>query len=318
MMLKLLEVKNLKKYYPVRRGILRSLVDEIKAVDDISFTLSAKEILALVGESGSGKSTVGRTIIRLTKPTEGQVLFNGRDLFALSERKLRSLRPELQIIFQDPLVSLNPRKTIFENIGEALLYHRHVQTKEQQKERVLTILKKIGLPAAALTQYPHQFSGGQQQRISIGRAIALNPKLIICDEVVSALDLSVQAQILNLLYELKENLNLSYLFISHDLSLVRNFCDTVLVMYRGKIVERGTVKEIFEKPRHPYTQLLFDSMPKEHPKERSRPPLPIPLDRKPGSGCPFYNRCPRAKPACTQLPAPLQRVSESHCYSCIH
>jgi len=262
---KLLRVNHLKKYFPIRRGLFRRHVGDVKAVDDICFSIEEGEIVALVGESGSGKSTVAKTVIRLLEPTAGEIIFLGEDFLAASSKQLRLLRQKIQIVFQNPLTSLNPRKTILENIGEALLYHRFVSTKQEQVDEVVKILKRINMDASALNQYPHQFSGGQQQRISIGRAISMSPKLIICDEAVSALDLLVQAQILNLLYELKQTLNLSYLFISHDLSVVRHLCDRILVMFQGKIVEEGSTEAIFEDPKHPYTQQLLASIPKQRP-----------------------------------------------------
>lgn len=265
---RLLTVTNLKKYFPIRRGILRRHGGDVKAVDGVSFTIDSGEVVGLVGESGSGKSTVGRTCIRLIEPTGGEISFLGEDLRGASGEKLRSLRKEVQMVFQDPLASLNPRKTVLENIGEPLLYHKRVASKEEQICVVRKILKEIGLPDSAIDHYPHQFSGGQQQRLSIGRAIGLNPKLIICDEAISALDLSIQAQILNLLRDLKSALKLSYLFISHDLSAVRHFCDRILVMSEGKIIEEGVAEEVFTHPRHPYTQLLVASIPKKHPREK--------------------------------------------------
>lgn len=250
----LLRIENLKKYFPLKkRGFLR-------AVDDVSFDVTENEIVGVVGESGSGKSTCARTAIRLLEPTDGKIYFQGEDFRALKGKRLRLARKNVQMVFQDPLSSLNPRKTILENVGEALIYHKIVKTRDEQVACVESILKKIGMPLSSLDQYPHQFSGGQQQRISIGRAIAINPKLVICDEAVSALDLSVQAQILNLLYELKERLGLSYLFISHDLAVVRFFCDRIHVMYLGKIVESGRAEEVFENPQHPYTKKLLSSI----------------------------------------------------------
>lgn len=269
-MTRLLTVTNLKKYFPIRRGIFRRHVGDVKAVDGISFTIDAGEIVGLVGESGSGKSTVGRASIRLIEPTEGEICFLGENLRTASGDRLRSLRKEVQMVFQDPLASLNPRKTVLENIGEPLIYHKRVSSREEQIAAVKKILHAIGLPDSALDHYPHQFSGGQQQRLSIGRAIGLNPKLIICDEAVSALDLSIQAQILNLLRDLKSTLKLSYLFISHDLSVVRHFCDRILVMYQGKIVEEGLAEELFTNPKHPYAQLLLASIPKKHPREKKK------------------------------------------------
>ena len=265
----LLKIENLKKHFPVKRGLLRRTSHVIRAVDDVSFDLQENEILGLVGESGSGKSTLARTAIRLLEPTEGEIFFQGDDFCKLKGKKLRQARQKVQMVFQDPLSSLNPRKTILENIGESLLYHKLVGSRDEQIAHVEKIVEQIGMSTAVLDQYPHQFSGGQQQRISIGRAIAMQPKLVICDEAVSALDLSVQAQILNLLYDLKKRLRLSYLFISHDLGVVRFFCDRILVMYQGKIVESGTAEELFGNPKHPYTKKLLASIPRSHPRIRS-------------------------------------------------
>jgi ABC-type oligopeptide transport system ATPase subunit len=267
-MKKLLTVKNLTKYFPIKRGIFRRHAGDVKAVDGVSFSIHEGEVVGLVGESGSGKSTVGRTAIRLIEPTNGEIEFLGKNFRAVPQKELRSLRSKLQMVFQDPLASLNPRKTVLDNIGEPLLFHKMISSRDEQVQEVKRILSKIGIPSSALDQYPHQFSGGQQQRLSIGRAIGLNPKLVICDEAVSALDLSVQAQILNLLQDLKQDYGLSYLFISHDLSVVRHFCDRILVMYKGKIVEEGLTEAIFDDPKHPYTQLLLASIPKKHPREK--------------------------------------------------
>lgn len=265
---KILEVHKLKKYFPVRRGIFRRRIGDIKAVEEISFSINEAEVVGLVGESGSGKSTAGRAAIRLIEPTSGEIYFMGQDFRKLPAKAIRSLRQKMQMVFQDPFASLNPRKTVLENVGEALLFHKLVSNKEEQVEKVIAILKKVGIPPSAINQYPHQFSGGQQQRISIGRALILRPKLIICDEVTSALDLSVQAQILNLLSDLKRTFKLSYLFISHDLSVVRHICDRILVMHGGLIVEQGKTEMIFQNPKHPYTQKLLGSAPINHPRER--------------------------------------------------
>ncbi|MCH9625130.1 MAG: Oligopeptide transport ATP-binding protein OppF [Chlamydiales bacterium] len=267
-MTKLIEVKNLKKYFPIRRGIFRSTVGNIKAVDNISFSVGHKEVVGLVGGSGSGKTTAGLATIRLIEPTEGEIRFLGEDFRKASPKQLRRLRQKVQMVFQDPLASLNPRKTILENVGEALLFHKSVHTRSEQIDHVVKILQKVSIHPSALNQYPHQFSGGQQQRISIGRALILRPKLIVCDEVTSALDLSIQAQVLNLLNELKKSDGLSYLFISHDLSVVRHLCDRILVMHQGKIVEEGVTEAIFEDPKHSYTKQLLKATPIRHPRER--------------------------------------------------
>jgi len=236
----LLKVRGLKKYYPVHSGIFRTVSGYVKALDGIDFDLAAGEVLGIVGESGCGKSTLGRAVLRLTEATAGTVVFNGRDLSTFKKDQLKEFRKEAQIIFQDPLASLNPRKTVRESIGEGLRFHGIVSTAVEEKERVAEVLGQGGMPSDAMSRYPHQFSGGQQQRICIGRAIALNPQMIICDEALSALDVSVQAQVLNLLMDLKQRLSLSYLFISHDLSAVKYLCDRVIVLYLGKFQQSRT------------------------------------------------------------------------------
>lgn len=266
----LLEVENLKKYFPIYAGLFRRQAGEVKAVDGISFSIIEKEVLGMVGESGSGKSTAGRAAIRLIEPTGGSVRFFGNELSSMNKESLKRLRREIQIVFQDPYASLNPRKTVLESIGEALIYHGIVKTLAERADFVAIILKRIGLNPDSMNRYPHQFSGGQQQRICIGRAIAMNPKLIVCDEAVSALDVSIQAQILNLLGELKETMGLSYLFISHDLSVIRHISDRIVVMQGGKIVEAGVVDQIFENPQDPYTRKLLAAIPKDHPGKRKR------------------------------------------------
>lgn len=258
----LLDVKNLKKYFPVHAGLFRKQVGVIKAVDGISFSIPHGGILGLVGESGSGKSTAARTAIRLLEPTAGESVFEGHSLFSLSSKQMKLLRKEIQIIFQDPHASLNPRKNIRDNMGEALLYHGIVSSLAEQADCVAATLQKVGLSPDAMIRYPHEFSGGQQQRICIGRAIALRPKLLVCDEAVSALDVSIQAQILNLLLDLKEEFQLSYLFISHDLSVIRHISDHIVVLYAGKIVENGPADQIFENPQNSYTQKLLAAIPK--------------------------------------------------------
>lgn len=261
----LLEVKGLKKYFPIYSGLFRHHVGDIKAVDGIDFVIPKRGVLGMLGESGSGKSTAARAAIRLIEPTAGEIYFEERSLMNLSQDQMRKLRKEIQIVFQDPYASLNPRKTVGDNIGEALFYHGLVKNRQEQMERVADILEKIGLSPDVMRNYPHAFSGGQQQRICIGRAIALNPKLIVCDEAVSSLDVSLQAQILNLLIELKETSNFSYLFISHDVSVIRYISDYVVILYLGKIVEQGPTEEILNHPQHTYTQALLSAVPKIYP-----------------------------------------------------
>lgn len=263
----LLDVKGLKKYFPIYSGLFRKEIGVVKAVDDVNFTIKRGKVLGMVGESGSGKSTAARAAIRLIEPTAGKIIFLDQSLTDLSKKELKEIRKNVQIVFQDPYSSLNPRRTIGESIGEALTYHGIVQSRTEQEEKTSEILDKIGLSPDVMGRYPHEFSGGQQQRICIGRAIALNPQLLICDEAVSALDVSIQAQIINLLIDLKENLNLSYLFITHDLSIIRYIADEVVVFYQGKIVEAASKEEIFENPKHPYTKTLLSAIPKKHPRE---------------------------------------------------
>lgn len=322
---KLLEVKGLKKHFPVVSGFFRHVTGYVHALDGVSFDLGRGEVLGIVGETGCGKSTLGRTVLRLVEPTAGKVLFLGRDVLAFDRNELKQFRKQAQIVFQDPYASLNPRKTVRECIGESLIYHGLVKSTGEQKERVAEVLKQVGLSPDAMFRYPHQFSGGQQQRICIGRAIALNPQLIVCDEALSALDVSVQAQILELLQELKERLALSYLFISHDLSAVRYLCDRVIVLYLGQMMETATVQGIFDDPHHPYTQALLASMPKNHPlqqKDRLLLQGDLPSALNPPSGCPFRTRCPYAKPICQEDPphrfiADEKTDNSDHEYRCI-
>jgi len=257
----ILEVKGLKKYFPIYNGIFRHQTGAVLAVDGIDFSIPQGKVLGMVGESGCGKSTAARAAIRLIEPTEGSIHFMGRSLLDMNSKELKALRKDIQMVFQDPYASLNPRKTIFESIGEALLYHGIVSNRDEQYEHVTAVLHKVGLSSDTINRYPHEFSGGQQQRICIGRAIALKPKLIVCDEAVSALDVSIQAQILNLLMDLKESLNLSYLFISHNLAVIRHIADEVVVLYAGKIVESQETEKLFENPQHTYTKALLASVP---------------------------------------------------------
>lgn len=321
----LLYVKGLKKYFPIFSGIFRHVVGHVRALEGVDFDLAPGEILGVVGESGSGKSTLGRTALRLIEPTAGSIEFAGRNLMSFSPDELRRFRKEVQIIFQDPYASLNPRKTIGEAIGEGIVYHRIAVDREEVYDRVVEVLKIVGISPDAMQRYPHQFSGGQQQRICIGRALALNPRLIVCDEAVSALDVSVQAQILNLLQDLRHNLGLSFLFISHDLSVIRYLCDRVLVLYLGKIMESASVDALYTQPRHPYTQALLSAIPKNHPSEDKQRILlvgEVPSAANPPSGCPFRTRCPFAQPVCAQVP-PKKMVEDpstgllDHEYHCI-
>jgi len=321
----ILKVRKLKKYFPVVGGIFRHHIADVKAVNGVDLTVHKGEVVAVVGESGCGKSTLARTAIRLIEPTSGEIEFLGKDLLSLNKQQLLDFRKDVQMVFQDPYASLNPRKRIVDCIGEGLLYHHLVRNRNEQYERVAEILQAIGLPTDIMDRYPHQFSGGQQQRICIGRAIAMNPKLVICDEAVSALDVSVQAQILNLLEDLKAKLGLSYLFISHDLSIVRHIADRVVVLYLGKVMESASTEELFSNPKHPYTQALLSATPKSNPRENKQRMIlkgEIPSPLNPPSGCPFRTRCPYAQPICAQTPPDkvVRDVStglEDHHYHCI-
>jgi peptide/nickel transport system ATP-binding protein/oligopeptide transport system ATP-binding protein len=258
----LLEVKNLRTWFPVTGGVLRRHIDDVKAVDDVSFTIEPGTTVGLVGESGSGKSTIGKTILKLVAATGGQILFEGRDILPMSESEFRPLRREIQMIFQDPFGSLNPRHTIFQIVGEALEIHFPAMNRGERRDRVTELMKQVGLKPEMMERYPHEFSGGQRQRIGIARALAVKPKFIVCDEPVSALDVSVQAQIVNLLQDLQAELGLTYLFIAHDLAVVEHMSDHVLVMYRGKIVESASADAIYEAPQHDYTKKLLAAVPK--------------------------------------------------------
>jgi peptide/nickel transport system ATP-binding protein/oligopeptide transport system ATP-binding protein len=316
----LLKLVDVTKYFPIQAGVFRKTVGHVKAVDGVSLSLKKGEVHAVVGESGSGKSTLGRAAIRLIDPTSGMIEFKGIQIQNLSARELKPYRKNLQMIFQDPYSSLNPRLSILDAIGEGLLFHHLVKTENEKKERVAFILKEVGLSPDVMDRYPHQFSGGQQQRICIGRAIGLQPELIVCDEAVSALDVSIQAQILNLLIRLQREFKLSYLFISHDLSVVRHVSDWITVMYLGKVMETGSVKDIFEQPKHPYTQALLSSVPKMDPHAKTDRMIlkgEIPSSANPPSGCPFRTRCPYAQAICSTPPPCKHGKGKGHKYFCI-
>jgi len=301
----LLEVRDLKKYFPVRAGLFSRVTGWVRAVDGISFTIGAGETLGLVGESGCGKTTAGRSILRLIEPTSGQVLYQGTDLLTLSPAEMRRRRRDLQIIFQDPYSSLNPRMTVGAIVGEGLLIHG-IGSRAEREEIVRETLRKVGLDPAYINRYPHEFSGGQRQRIGVARALALNPRFIVCDEPVSALDVSVQSQVVNLLRELQEKYGIAYLFISHDLSVVKYLSDRVAVMYLGQIVETASSEEVYARPLHPYTQALLSAVPVPDPDRRqARILLPgdVPSPLHPPSGCRFHPRCPSfIKGLCDERP----------------
>ncbi|SDO52068.1 ABC transporter ATP-binding protein [Alkalicoccus daliensis] len=298
----LLKVQNLKQYFPIKGGVFGRKVNDVKAVDDISFEVKAGETLSIVGESGCGKSTTGRAILRLDEPTAGQVEFGGKDLLALSKKEMRKMRKNLQIIFQDPYASINPRQTVRQILSEAMQI-QDVLPKDKREERIKELMKTVGLGEHQIDRFPHEFSGGQRQRIGIARALSVDPQMIICDESVSALDVSIQAQVLNLLKKLQRELDLTYLFISHDLGVVRHISDRVLVMYLGKIVEIADKKSLFDNPKHPYTKTLLSAIPVPDPtveKEQIilKGDVPSPID--PPTGCRFHTRCPFATDKCIQ------------------
>ena len=314
---KLLEVRDLKKYYPVTGGLFSRHLGDIKAVDGVSFYIEEGEALGLVGESGCGKSTLGRTILRLEEPTEGEIIYRRTDITKLDKKGLRGLRKEIQMIFQDPQSFLDPRMTVGQSIGEALLIHGMKDNKERE-QRVMTILERVGLEGQHALRYPHEFSSGQRQRIGIGRALILNPQLIIADEPVSALDVSIQAQILNLMMDLREEFGLSYLFIAHDLSVIRHVSRRVAIMYLGKIVELAEKNEIFQNALHPYTEALLSAIPDMRQKKKSRILLPgsVPSPLNPPSGCRFHTRCHRVLPVCHQEEPDLKDIGGEHLVAC--
>ena len=314
---KLLEVKDLKKYYPVTGGLLSRHLGDVKAVDGVSFYIREGETLGLVGESGCGKSTLGRTILRLEEPTGGRIIYRGTDITTLGKKELRRLRREIQIIFQDPQSSLDPRMTIDQSIGEPLLIHGMKDDRERSKI-VVEILERVGLEAQHALRYPHEFSSGQRQRIGIGRVLTLNPRLIIADEPVSALDVSIQAQILNLMLDLQKEFGLAYLFIAHDLAVIRQVSHRVAVMYLGKIVELAEKDELFSNPLHPYTEALLSAVPDVRQGKKTRILLPgsVPSPLNPPSGCHFHPRCHRVIPVCHQEEPLLKDVGENHLVAC--
>lgn len=314
----ILQVSHLKKYFPIKGGMFGKQIGAVKAVDDVSFNIKRGTTMGLVGESGCGKSTTGRTLLRLIPKTDGSVLFNGKDIYSLDHKELRNLRTKMQIIFQDPYSSLSPRLPVGEIIGEAVREHKLVP-KEEYDEYLNKIMDDCGLQTYHKDRYPHEFSGGQRQRICIARALALNPEFVVCDEPVSALDVSVQAQIINLLKELQEKRNLTYLFISHDLSVVEHISDTIGVMYLGGLVETGSTEDIFANPLHPYTEALFSAIPMPDPDlKRNRIILEgnIPSPANPPSGCKFHTRCRKCMEICKTKVPEAKDMGNGHMVRC--
>ena len=315
----LLEARNIVKYFPIKGGVLMKEIAAVKAVDGVSLTIDKGETVGLVGESGCGKTTFGRAILRLEEPTSGEIYFEGESILSYDKNKMQALREKMQIIFQDPFSSLNPRKTVSHIIGEPLLVHG-MRSRKKREERVLELLRVVGLRKEHMRRYPHQFSGGQRQRIGVARALALHPKLIVCDEAVSALDVSIQAQVINLLKDLQDEFKLTYLFISHDLSVVEHVSDRVAVMYLGKIVEFAPSQTLYKTPLHPYTQALLSAVPIPDPALKSneriilKGDVPSPIDPPPG--CSFHPRCLFAKDICTHREPEFREIENKHFVAC--
>ncbi|MES2550319.1 MAG: ABC transporter ATP-binding protein [Pseudomonadota bacterium] len=315
----LLAVKNLKKYFPIKGGVLNRVVNNVKAVDGISFDVMKGEVVGLVGESGSGKTTVGRTLLRLEEATDGAVLFDGTDIMEIGKDEMRAYRKRMQIIFQDPYASLNPREKIRTVIGHALALHK-IGTSADREDRIVGLLEQVGLSADYLDRFPHEFSGGQRQRIGIARALAVNPDFVVADEPVSALDVSIQAQVINLLDDLRSEFNLTMLFIAHDLAVVEHICDRVIVMYLGRIMEIAPATALYNSPAHPYTRALLSAVPIPRPgHKRNRVLLTgdIPSPINPPSGCVFRTRCPQAVAECAMVVPDLREVAPGQFSACI-